>query len=568
MYYALYRKYRPKNLNEIVGQDIIRDSLINSLKYNKISHAYLFSGPRGTGKTSIAKILARTVNCLEQENGICCGKCINCLDSLNNSSPDIIEIDAASNNGIDEIREIRNKVNLVPSSMKYKVYIIDEVHMLTTGAFNALLKTLEEPPSHVIFILATTDLHKVPITILSRCQTYNFKRITVDKISNHLKCICENEKITINNNVLCKIADYSDGCMRDSIGLLEKLISYKANDIIEKDLEEIVGTINKDIIILLINNISNRDTMAVIKLIDKLYNDGKEINFFVQDIISFLRNNIVDFYSGIEIEYPLDELILLIKKFIEINNLLKNSPNAKIVMEIGIIDFINSLDKNKTTDLFIEKEQKLEKDSKNNISLETKIISREIKKQVNIAEKQIKNSILVDINYAIDDRKYSSYKMDIVNNAFATANKDLLKSLKERLKNINDSISDINKSSIINIFLDSELIVAGENDLVFKVKYDSLVDSVMRYYWNIYDVLFEYFGTKYNFIFIVLDEWNKFRNDFINNKNEGIKYDYRNIIIEREDASKSLQCDDIPQIIDEEEKENIVDLFSEVIEFE
>ena len=568
MYYALYRKYRPKNLNEIVGQDIIRDSLINSLKYNKISHAYLFSGPRGTGKTSIAKILARTVNCLEQENGICCGKCINCLDSLNNSSPDIIEIDAASNNGIDEIREIRNKVNLVPSSMKYKVYIIDEVHMLTTGAFNALLKTLEEPPSHVIFILATTDLHKVPITILSRCQTYNFKRITVDKISNHLKCICENEKITINNNVLCKIADYSDGCMRDSIGLLEKLISYKANDIIEKDLEEIVGTINKDIIILLINNISNRDTMAVIKLIDKLYNDGKEINFFVQDIISFLRNNIVDFYSGIEIEYPLDELILLIKKFIEINNLLKNSPNAKIVMEIGIIDFINSLDKNKTADLFIEKEQKLEKDSKNNISLETKIISREIKKQVNIAEKQIKNSILVDINYAIDDRKYSSYKMDIVNNAFATANKDLLKSLKERLKNINDSISDINKSSIINIFLDSELIVAGENDLVFKVKYDSLVDSVMRYYWNIYDVLFEYFGTKYNFIFIVLDEWNKFRNDFINNKNEGIKYDYRNIIIEREDASKSLQCDDIPQIIDEEKKENIVDLFSEVIEFE
>ena len=186
-YKTLYRKYRPKNLNEVYGQKIITKILFNAIQTNKIAHAYLFTGPRGCGKTSIAKIVARMVNCTNLENGLPCNKCNNCLESIQDNCVDIIEIDAASNNGVDEIRELKNNVTILPSTLKYKVYIIDEVHMLSTGAFNALLKTLEEPPEHVIFILATTDLEKVPITIVSRCQTLEFKKINNKDMFERLK---------------------------------------------------------------------------------------------------------------------------------------------------------------------------------------------------------------------------------------------------------------------------------------------------------------------------------------------------------------------------------------------
>ena len=197
MYQSLYRKYRPKSFEEVVGQTVIIKTLQNSVKNNKLSHAYLFTGPRGTGKTSIAKILAKTINCENLEKSNPCNKCVNCTQINNKQFIDIIEIDAASNNGVDEIREINNKVNLVPSIGKYKVYIIDEVHMLTTGAFNALLKTLEEPTSHIIFILATTEPHKIPATILSRCQRFDFKKISQKEMINRIKIIIEQEKINI-----------------------------------------------------------------------------------------------------------------------------------------------------------------------------------------------------------------------------------------------------------------------------------------------------------------------------------------------------------------------------------
>ena len=223
MYQALYRKYRPKILEDVCGQDIIVRIIKNSINKNQINHAYLFAGPRGTGKTSIAKIFARIVNCANSKDCIPCGKCPSCTE-INNS--DIIEIDAASNNGVDEIRELRSKVNLVPAFGKYKVYIIDEVHMLTVGAFNALLKTLEEPPEHIIFVLATTDPQKIPETILSRCQRFDFKKISTESIVENLEKISQKENIEIETPALIEIARLSDGGMRDSIGMLDQARAY------------------------------------------------------------------------------------------------------------------------------------------------------------------------------------------------------------------------------------------------------------------------------------------------------------------------------------------------------
>ena len=242
-YQALYRKYRPQKFSDVVDQESIIKILTNSLKEGHISHAYLFSGPRGTGKTTIAKLVAKTVNCLNlNDDYSICGKCENCLDILNNSS-DIIEIDAASNNGVDEIRELKSKINLVPSKLKYKVYIIDEVHMLSISAFNALLKTLEEPPSHVIFILATTEFYKVPETIVSRCQCLNFTRIKTSSIEKRLKEISEKENIKIEAEAIKAIADYSSGGMRDALGMLDKLASYNLETITLDDFLRINGLI-------------------------------------------------------------------------------------------------------------------------------------------------------------------------------------------------------------------------------------------------------------------------------------------------------------------------------------
>ena len=232
MYKALYRRYRPKGFGAVVGQDSIVKTLKNSISCNNFGHAYMFFGPRGVGKTTISKILARSINCLENSNGEACGKCKNCINSADKDCVDIIEIDAASNNGVDEIRELRSKVNLVPSFLKYKVYIIDEVHMLSIGAFNALLKTLEEPPEHVIFILATTDPQKVPETIISRCQCFSFKRIPNEAIVDKLKFVCEEENIDIEEDVLRQIAIFSEGGMRDALGMLDKLHSYTNSKIV------------------------------------------------------------------------------------------------------------------------------------------------------------------------------------------------------------------------------------------------------------------------------------------------------------------------------------------------
>ena len=292
-YTALYREWRPGTFDEVVGQDHVIRILKNQITSGRISHAYLFCGPRGTGKTSTAKIFAKAINCTDPEDGNPCGHChvCNVIESENNM--DVIEIDAASNTGVDHIREIRDKVKYPPSAGRYRVYIIDEVHMLSTSAFNAFLKTLEEPPDHIVFILATTEPHKLPATVLSRCQRYDFRRITLKVIINRLRAIAERMGVGVEDSALETIARWSEGGMRDSISLLDQCISFCDSSISEDDVLAILGTAGKEFLFDVVNNIKVGDISSLLIQIDNLVEEGRDISVFLKDLINHLRNLLI-----------------------------------------------------------------------------------------------------------------------------------------------------------------------------------------------------------------------------------------------------------------------------------
>ena len=354
MYQALYRKYRPKNFNEMIGQEVIVKTLQNAINKNKISHAYLFTGPRGTGKTSAAKIFAKTINCENLENGIPCEKCVCCTQINNQQNVDIIEIDAASNNGVDEIRELKNKVNLVPSISKYKVYIIDEVHMLSTSAFNALLKTLEEPPSHVIFILATTDPHKVLPTILSRCQRFDFKKVSVNKIHERLKDICKQENITIEDTALDEISRLANGGLRDALSILDQVNAYSDDKITSDDVHEVNGTITQNNLKAFVLNIIHNKLQEIFSEIDSYDSSGKNFLKLTEELILFYKNILlikkIPNYFNDEVnklyfeflDYIDDEKLISIIN--ELNNTffnIKNTNNSRLLFELSILKILD-----------------------------------------------------------------------------------------------------------------------------------------------------------------------------------------------------------------------------------
>ena len=293
MYQALYRQYRPKTFDEVLGQEHITTTLKNQIKSGNIGHAYLFAGTRGTGKTSTAKIFARAVNCLHPVNGNPCNECEICRGILDESIMDVIEMDAASNRKIEDIRELKDKVIYPPAKTRYKIYIIDEVHMLTTQAFNALLKTLEEPPKHLIFILATTELQKLPQTILSRCQRFDFKRITSKDIVANMKKIVDRLNIKVDERVLKLIAKNSDGAMRDALSLLDQCISYKTDELTYEDALNILGIANNDFVFELVDGIIDKDLEGVLLKIDNIIQEGKDIAQFIKDLIYHYRNLLI-----------------------------------------------------------------------------------------------------------------------------------------------------------------------------------------------------------------------------------------------------------------------------------
>ena len=290
-YMALYRKWRPETFSDVKGQDHIVTTLKNQIETNRIGHAYLFCGTRGTGKTTIAKILARAVNCEQPKDGNPCGECPVCKAIANGSSLNVVEIDAASNNGVDNIRQIREEVMYRPTEGRYKVYIIDEVHMLSIGAFNALLKTLEEPPEYVIFILATTESHKIPVTIMSRCQRYDFKRISVETITDRLIELTGYEKADVEEKALRYIAKMADGAMRDALSLLDQCMSfYIGRTLRYEDVLEVLGTVDMEVFSGMLRDIINEKVTAVIETLEELILEGRDLAQFISDFTWYMRN--------------------------------------------------------------------------------------------------------------------------------------------------------------------------------------------------------------------------------------------------------------------------------------
>ena len=365
-YTALYRKFRPKTFDEMVGQEHITKTLKNQIVAGRVGHAYLFNGGRGTGKTSAAKILARAINCLNPKDGEPCNECEICKSILSGANTDVVEMDAASNNSVEDIRTIREEVNFLPTSSKYRVYIIDEVHMLSTGAFNALLKTLEEPPEHVKFILATTEPQKLPATILSRCQRFDFKRISNQDIVKRLKQVCKESNIEITEGALNTIAVLSEGAMRDALSILERCIQDGIQNVNEDDIKELVGIPKLTYIQEIVKGILNYNIDQVLATIDQIIAEGKDITNitwemikYVKDILIFKTTKHLDIYTTEEIKIikelgdlvSKDRLLQLIYDLSELQNNIKTSSQKLIIFQAGLIKLCNQQAGNGNEDL-------------------------------------------------------------------------------------------------------------------------------------------------------------------------------------------------------------------------
>lgn len=355
-YTALYRKFRPDTFGDVKGQDHIVTTLQNQIKANRIGHAYLFCGTRGTGKTTVAKIFAKAVNCEHPVDGSPCGECEMCRSIMAGTSMNVIEIDAASNNGVDNIREIKEEVTYRPTEGRYKVYIIDEVHMLSSGAFNALLKTLEEPPEYVIFILATTEVHKIPVTIMSRCQHYDFKRITIETISNRMLDLMDEEQVEVEEKAIRYIAKAADGSMRDALSLLDQCIAfYLGQKLTYDNVLEVLGAVDTDVFSKLLRNVIHRDVPKVLNTVEELVMQGRELTQLASDFTWYLRNlllvktsDMIEDVLDVSTENMMqlkeeaemieaDMLLRYIRIFSELSEQLRYATQKRVLLEVALI---------------------------------------------------------------------------------------------------------------------------------------------------------------------------------------------------------------------------------------
>ena len=525
-YKVLYRKYRPDNFSNIIGQDYMISILKNAIKNDKISHAYIFSGPRGTGKTSTAKVFAKAINCLNPSSDGPCNECESCKHFKENA--DIIEIDAASNNGVDEIREIINNIKLAPAYSKYKVYIIDEVHMLSTSAFNALLLTLEEPPKHVVFILATTNIEAVPITILSRCQRFDFHKISIYDIINRLKYVVKNENISIDDDALEEIAYISDGGMRDALSILDQL-SSTTEKITINDVIEHFGSVSKKQIndlyhLILQNNVDNFDTMM--KKFKELAIDYKVlIKKMLEKIEEEAINAKKDItYSGL----TYDQLKEMAFELADISNYVNMTIDPYLLIEITLLKYFNANREPKITqnnnlhDLNEKKEQTPEAVASENKENNSTIISREI-----ILTNSI-NSELIKIR---------------VNNCFVNAKKEYLQTIKNLWK---DFVDNLNDKSLLNLVVDCNVVAASDKIAILTNVIDGTSNLINNKLNEIETNFNNKYKASYKFIALTENKWNEEKKEYIANLKN--KYEYQYIEEPKQENIEEKNIDNIEKI--------------------
>lgn len=435
-YVALYRAYRPQAFNEVSGQRVIIQTLQNALLHNKIAHAYIFSGPRGTGKTTVAKILAKAVNCLKQPAKEPCNECEVCIGIDKGDIGDVIEIDAASNNGVDEIRDLRDKVKYMPQVGKYKVYIIDEVHMLTTGAFNALLKTLEEPPKHIIFILATTEIHKVPLTILSRCQRFDFKNIEKEDIIEKLNEIIKKENIKIEDEAIDTIATNAEGGLRDAISLLDQAVSFSDGEITDEDIHLVSGSVSKKALVSLLNNINNKEVVKALETLKALISDGKDPQRITNDLILALRDILLakgkfdnnKHYEDLSKTFSYEKIYYYLDTLNDLQQNMKWTHQKRAYLELALMKMmehkeIEQLDlellvndlKQEIFELKQNKPKIIEKEKPKSNKRKPLVTIKEIEAILNEADREKKETLLVGWPYLRDypneDLKMAAYML-------------------------------------------------------------------------------------------------------------------------------------------------------------
>ncbi len=580
MYQALYRKYRPKNFDDVVGQEVIIKTLSNAINNNKVSHAYLFTGPRGTGKTSIAKIYAKILNCEHLENLSPCEECVSCTQINNNQNIDVIEIDAASNNGVDEIREIRNKVGLVPSNSKYKIYIIDEVHMLTTQAFNALLKTLEEPPAHIIFIFATTEPHKIPRTILSRCQKFDFKKISNKNIVSRLRHIADIESIDITDDALNEIAILADGGLRDSIGMLDQAVSYASDTITLQDVHDINGTVDKSEIRDFINCILDKNMVSLLEKIETYEEEGRNIVKITQELIDELKNIILysnvpeyfeekeEYYENIKQKINNSQIYNYIHSLSELIGNMKNSSNNKILLEIEIIKMVDEpVPVVQVAKEVAPVEQPPIKIKQNESKVETvKQVSEPIsmpvmEEETNEVEIPAPKKKEIDTSSILSEEakmQLESVKKIRINNALVAVSQKNRNQFKEKLEDLKELLMNPDYSKLISLLFDGELKVISDQYMIFVYKTSLMAEAFNLEILAFEKIFLDYLHGEYHMIAVDENEWDTIKKEFNAKKNQYVFKD---------------ETIDIHKIFEQEkdcvQKTNIIDeMFENIVEYE
>ena len=614
-YKTLYRVYRPQRFDEVAGQEHIITTLRHAVEENKIAHSYLFCGPRGTGKTTIAKLLAKAINCTGNPKP--CDECENCKEIASGNHPDVIEIDAASNNGVDEVRNLIDKVKYAPTQGKYKVYIIDEVHMMSTGAFNALLKTLEEPPAHVVFILATTEPHKILPTIISRCQRFDFMKLSLTEIVNRMKSVVEQENYICDDEALEMIAKLADGGMRDALSILEQCLAYNDQHLTVQDVNHIYGIVSLENKIDFIKVLLSKDMKKSLFILDEMKTNGIDIKRLTLDLVDILKDIIIyrntsdssilfvlsQYYLDMIVPYIscdeafafIDVLMDASEKYAKVINpaiyfelaLLKmcnqvQSKNGELIDKVDIpqtesIQYVNETQEVNTEAMgeVIEMDKPILQSQNNS----NQVIYEDIDEQ--IGEPLIEEELILeesqdiiqediptfefekqeDVEQSIDnDIKVD--RADIMN-ILVQARREILESIQERWPIIKRYLANLNTAKSAGMLCDGTAVAACPGGFIIAFEFQPAVNAVNYYknYKQLSSFLTEILGQEYRFVAIQQDEWIQMRSQFIDLKKRGQLPEPHNLTL------KHIDSHDLDHVDLNEAQEFAVKLFGDIVEF-